>query len=167
MISIGNELAFKILKCQILPMLVLAAALTFLLPASGQVSPDRILRIDPTDAGHVAAGQSVYVARCASCHGAKLEGQPNWRRRLANGRLPAPPHDQTGHTWHHTDADLFGITKHGLKSYAPAGYESDMRAFDGTLSDEQIASVIAYIKSTWPAGIRARQAGVKQPETPQ
>ena len=128
---------------------------------------DQIPRIDPTNAGQVAMGQSVYGARCASCHGAKLEGQPNWNKRLANGRLPAPPHDQTGHTWHHTDAALFGITKHGLGPYAPAGYQSDMPAFDSTLSDEQIASVIAYIKSTWPAGIRARQQGLEQPDASQ
>ncbi len=161
----GSELAHKILTRQILPMLVLAAATTFLPSAFGQVPLDRVPRIDSTDAEQVATGKSVYGAKCASCHGAKLEGQPNWRMRLANGRLPAPPHDQTGHTWHHTDADLFGITKHGLKPYAPAGYQSDMLAFDGRLSDDQIGAVIAYIKSTWPAGIRARQAGVKQPET--
>ncbi len=167
MISKGIELAYKILKRQILPVLALAGATTFLLPAFGQVPLDRIPRIDSTNAEQVASGKSVYGAKCASCHGSKLEGQPNWRRRLANGRLPAPPHDQTGHTWHHTDADLFGITKHGLKPYAPVGYESDMLAFDGTLTDDQSAAVIAYIKSTWPAGIRARQAGVKQQETAQ
>lgn len=167
MISMGSELRFKLLPRPRLAVLVLAVAVMFLLPAFGQAQLDRVPRIDPADAGQVATGQSVYVARCASCHGAKLEGQPAWRRRLANGRLPAPPHDQTGHTWHHTNADLFGTTKHGLKPYAQAGYESNMLAFDGTLSDDQIAAVIAYIKSTWPAGIRARHAGVKQSETAQ
>ena len=151
----------------IVPICTLTVASVLMLPALVRAEPDRLPRIDPADAGQVAIGQSVYVTRCASCHGAHLEGQPNWRKRLANGRLPAPPHDQTGHTWHHTDADLFGITKHGLKPYAPAGYESDMPAFDGTLSDGQMAAVIAYIKSTWPAGIRSRQAGLKQPDTPQ
>jgi len=57
--------------------------------------------------------------------------------------LPAPPHDASGHTWHHPDSDLFGITKHGLGPYAPAGYQSDMPAFGGTLSDEEIAAVLA------------------------
>jgi mono/diheme cytochrome c family protein len=117
-------------------------------------------RIDPDDKTQVAQGQSVYAAQCARCHGANLEGQPNWRDRQANGRLPAPPHDASGHTWHHPDAQLFGITKHGLAPFAPPGYQSDMPAFDGTLSDEQIAAVLAYIKSTWPPDIRERQAHI-------
>lgn len=118
---------------------------------------ERLPRIDADDAGQVAQGQVVYKAQCARCHGAALEGQPNWQQRLENGRLPAPPHDATGHTWHHPDDVLFGITKHGLTPYAPPGYESDMPAYAGTLGDEDIAAVIAYIKSTWPADIRARQ----------
>lgn len=117
-------------------------------------------RIDPDDKTQVAQGQSVYAAQCARCHGANLEGQPNWRDRQANGRLPAPPHDASGHTWHHPDAQLFGITKHGPAPFAPPGYQSDMPAFDGTLSDEQIAAVLAYIKSTWPPDIRERQAHI-------
>ncbi len=117
-------------------------------------------KIDPDDVTQVALGQTVYAAQCARCHGANLEGQPNWQERLANGRLPAPPHDASGHTWHHPNAQLFGITKHGLAPYVPAGYQSDMPAFDGTLSDEQIAAVLAFIKSKWPAEIRERQTRI-------
>lgn len=92
----------------------------------------------------------MYAQHCAACHGSKLEGQPNWQRRLPNGRLPAPPHDETGHTWHHTDSVLFGIVKHGVvPPYAPAGYESDMPAFQGLLGDNDIWAVLAYIKSYW------------------
>lgn len=109
-------------------------------------------RADPGDARRVALGERVYAQHCASCHGAKLEGQPNWRSRLPNGRLPAPPHDETGHTWHHADRVLFGITRNGLvPPNAPAGYESDMPAFAGRLSDEEIWAVLAYIKSRWTA----------------
>ena len=115
-------------------------------------------RIDPNDAAQVARGQAAYSAQCARCHGANLEGQPNWRVRLANGRLPAPPHDASGHTWHHPDVDLFNITRNGIGPYAPAGYQSDMPAFAGVLSDAEIAAVLAYIKSRWPADIRERQA---------
>jgi mono/diheme cytochrome c family protein len=108
-------------------------------------------RIDPTDAKQVGVGASVYVTHCAACHGATLEGQPNWRRRLPNGRLPAPPHDANGHTWHHPDEVLFGITKNGLvPPYAPADYASDMPAFGGVLSDDEIRAVLAYIQSRWP-----------------
>lgn len=36
-------------------------------------------------------GQSLYAEHCASCHGANLEGQPDWRKSDENGVLPAPP----------------------------------------------------------------------------
>ena len=109
-------------------------------------------RADPGDAARVALGERVYAQHCASCHGATLEGQPNWRSRMPNGRLPAPPHDETGHTWHHADGVLFGITKNGLvPPNAPAGYASDMPAFAGQLSDDEIWAVLAFIKSRWTA----------------
>jgi mono/diheme cytochrome c family protein len=102
------------------------------------------------DPAQVALGQKLYAQHCATCHGAKLEGQPDWRQRMPNGRMPAPPHDESGHTWHHTDAVLFAITKNGLvPPYAPPKYESDMPAFAGTLSDHEIRAVLAYIKSHW------------------
>jgi hypothetical protein len=74
------------------------------------------------DPAQVALGQKVYARHCAACHGANLEGQPNWRERLSNGKLPAPPHDDSGHTWHHPGEVLIGITRSGLvPPYAPAG----------------------------------------------
>lgn len=114
--------------------------------------------IDPGDPAQVAMGQAVYQAHCAQCHGAKLEGEPDWRIRRPTGELPAPPHDESGHTWHHADEYLFGVTKHGLARYAPPDYKTAMPSFVGILSDAQIRAVIAYIKSTWPDHIRARQA---------
>lgn len=113
---------------------------------------------DPKDAKLVALGQRVYAAECAACHGVGLEGQPNWQTRDASGRLPAPPHDASGHTWHHPDQVLFEITKHGVQRFAPPGYLSDMPNYEDTLSDREIWAVIAYIKSAWSAEIRARQA---------
>ena len=116
--------------------------------------------ISADDPRQVALGATVYAARCAACHGANLEGQPNWQQRQANGRLPAPPHDASGHTWHHPNEILFGITKNGMAAYAPAGHASDMPAFAGTLTDDEAAAAIAYIESRWPAEIRARQARI-------
>jgi len=115
---------------------------------------------DPNDARQVAHGREVYLRYCASCHGTQLEGQPNWRGRLPNGRLPAPPHDHTGHTWHHPDRVLFGITKYGVADFAPPGHQSDMPAFHGVLSDDEIWAVLACIKSSWPEQARAYQAEV-------
>jgi mono/diheme cytochrome c family protein len=110
--------------------------------------------IDPSDRQLVAKGKDIYASQCASCHGVDLQGQAEWRTRLPNGRLPAPPHDETGHTWHHPDAVLIDIVKHGLVpgKTAPEGYESDMPGYEKVLSDADIVAVLAYIKSRWPAG---------------
>ena len=103
------------------------------------------------------AGERLYQENCASCHGANLEGQPDWRSRLPNGRLPAPPHDASGHTWHHTDRVLLDIVKRGTAAIVGNGYESDMPGFKEVLTDEEITAIIDYIKSTWPDRLRASQ----------
>jgi S-disulfanyl-L-cysteine oxidoreductase SoxD len=118
--------------------------------------------IDPADPALVARGKTIYARQCAACHGARLEGQPDWRKRLPNGRLPAPPHDESGHTWHHPDKVLVDIVKNGLVPgrTAPDGYQSDMPAYGGALSDADIAAVLAYIKSNWPPEALAAQRDV-------
>ena len=115
--------------------------------------------IDPSDKGLVVQGKGIYTAHCAACHGEHLEGQPEWRTRLPNGKLPAPPHDGSGHTWHHPDAVLVDIVKNGLAPgrTAPDGYQSDMPAYKQVLSDAEIAAVLAYIKSAWPPDALAMQ----------
>lgn len=116
---------------------------------SGQMA----LRAD--DPQTVALGAGIYAANCAACHGVDLEGQPDWRRPGAGGRLPAPPHDATGHTWHHDDAALFSLTKYGVGSMIDdPDYASDMPIYEGLLTDEEIIAVLSYIKSTWPQEIR-------------
>lgn len=113
----------------------------------------------PVTSADIANGQMLYAENCASCHGAKLEGQPDWQQRLDNGRMPAPPHDETGHTWHHSDRNLFVMTKGGIGAVVP-NYESDMPAFEGILTDKEIADVLSYIESTWPDRQRAFHAEV-------
>lgn len=113
--------------------------------------------IDPEDEDQVALGQTVYAAHCASCHGDELQGQPDWQTPRPDGRLPAPPHDETGHTWQHGDEALFGMTKHGPGPDTPEGHRSDMPAFEGKLTDDEIRAVLAYIKSSWPERIRFLQ----------
>ena len=115
------------------------------------------LLADPANATQVAAGQAIYATNCASCHGDRLQGQPNWKERKADGKLPAPPHDSTGHTWHHPDQQLFEIIQRGVEAIVP-NYKSDMIGFGDKLSDTDIWNVLAYIKSTWPPDIQARQA---------
>lgn len=113
--------------------------------------------IDPGNPRQVARGAELYGVHCAQCHGARLQGEPDWKVRKPNGELPAPPHDVSGHTWHHTDEQLFVMTKYGMTRFAPPDYKSAMPAFVGRLTDGDIRAVIAYIKSTWPADILRRQ----------
>lgn len=125
----------------------------------------RVAFIDPADTTLVQRGEPLYQQHCATCHGARLEGQPNWRQRMANGRLPAPPHDVSGHTWHHPDQVLLDITRNGLVPgrTAPDGYQSDMPGFADKLSDPDIRAVLAYIKRSWPAdALRAQKEITEQ-----
>lgn len=138
-----------------LALLVAGGAVAWILMPGGD-------RADPTDAAQVTLGKAVYVQHCASCHGTNLEGQPDWQSRKPDGKMPAPPHDTTGHTWHHPDEVLFGITREGIAAFAPPGYESDMPAFKNALSDEEIWAVLAYIKSTWTENIQSRQAAISK-----
>ncbi len=113
---------------------------------------------DPQDDAQVATGKQLYGQYCVACHLGQLQGQPNWEQRLPSGRMPAPPHDDSGHTWHHPDQVLFGIIRDGLvPPYAPAGYESDMPAFGAQLNDDQIWALLAFIKSHWSPGVQAWQ----------
>jgi mono/diheme cytochrome c family protein len=118
--------------------------------------------LQPDDPFIVARGQEVYAAACASCHGAKLEGQPNWRERGPDGLLPAPPHDDSGHTWHHPDAVLLEITKLGVQKFAGADYQSAMPAFGQRLSDADIAAALSFIESRWSPQIRQRHDAINR-----
>lgn len=109
-------------------------------------------------------GRQVYAENCASCHGARLEGQPDWQTPLPSGRLPAPPHDASGHTWHHGDDLLLRIVRDGTAAVVGGGYESDMPGFAGVLSDEEIQAVLAFIRSGWPERERAYQAEMTRRE---
>ena len=101
------------------------------------------------DAAVLDIGRAVYAENCASCHGAALAGQANWQQRDADGYLPAPPHDETGHTWHHPDSYLFSMTKYGIEEMIGKPYPNNMPAYEDKLTDEEILAVLSYIKSTW------------------
>ncbi len=107
------------------------------------------------------SGRALYVEHCSACHGVDLEGQPDWRSPDANGLYPAPPHDETGHTWHHDDAMLIDyITRGGQAVLDDMGvtFSSGMPSFGSVLDEREIEAVLDYIKSTWPEKIRELQA---------
>ena len=109
----------------------------------------------------IARGASLYADHCASCHGKNLEGAPNWRKMGDDGLYPAPPHDETGHTWHHGDRLLFDYTKLGgeglLAARGVTNFESGMPGFAESLTDDEIRDVLAFIKSTWSVAVRRHQ----------
>lgn len=129
-----------------------------------------ILASTPAFADHelkgrdVAAGATGYADNCAACHGEKLEGQPNWRTPGDDGALPAPPHDASGHTWHHDNALLFNYTKLGgqklLEMNGIVDFKSGMPGFGEQLSDAQIWDILAYIQSTWPSKVQEANASL-------
>ncbi|NSX53331.1 c-type cytochrome [Parasulfitobacter algicola] len=115
----------------------------------------------------IVAGERLYQQQCASCHGTNLEGQPNWRSPNDDGVLPAPPHDATGHTWHHDNALLFEYTKLGgrgaLAARGMTDFNSGMPAFEGIITDDGIWDILAFIRSTWPEREQEAQASRNPP----
>ncbi len=110
----------------------------------------------------VERGRALYLTNCSQCHGAEGEGQPNWRQRNPDGTFLPPPHDSTGHTWHHGDGRLFRIIQDGGKVYEDPGFKSMMPAFGDTLSSEEIRAVVTYLKSLWDPNQRDSQAEVSR-----
>ncbi len=130
--------------------------LTLLLPvaACGGGSPASIEQAE--------MGGQIYQQNCASCHGLQGEGQPDWQFTQPDGSLLAPPHDDTGHTWHHPDGTLLGIVKNGGDSLNIPNFKSGMPAFGEQLTDEEIRVVIDYIKTFWQPGQRESQSEISQ-----
>lgn len=125
-------------------------------PMASEVGPQARERVElqPEDLAVISRGRDVYLGHCSSCHGLNLEGQPNWQSPLATGRMPAPPHDETGHTWHHPDWLLFDLVKRGTTAVVGGDYASDMPGYKDTLSDSDIIAALSFIKSEWPEEIR-------------
>jgi mono/diheme cytochrome c family protein len=126
------------------------------------VGAGELTRADASDGSAVQLGEILYAEHCASCHGKSLEGEENWKQELPEGGRPAPPHDQSGHTWHHDDQLLFRITKLGPRAFDTGGYVYRMPAFERLLDDDEIWAVLAFIKSTWPNEAQAYQRQLNQ-----
>ncbi|MGH2542192.1 MAG: c-type cytochrome [Ardenticatenaceae bacterium] len=103
----------------------------------------------------VVRGKALYEANCASCHGIEGEGAPNWQQPDATGAFPAPPHDGSGHTWHHPDQQLLQIIAEG----GPLS-GSQMPPFGDELTQEEMEAILAYIKTFWSPEQRETQADI-------
>jgi mono/diheme cytochrome c family protein len=115
-------------------------------PVSIQVNPATVER-----------GRTIYAENCASCHGVNLEGQANWQQPLTDGSYPAPPQDASGHTWMHSDTELFVMVRDGSDA-GTSNLLSTMPGFGKTLSENDMLAALAFIKSQWPPDVLAAQA---------
>ncbi len=119
----------------------IAALALLVVPATGTgqaASPDEI-----------EAGRAIYGEYCASCHGADAEGAPGWQKPDANGELPAPPHNGDGHTWRHSDGETTEMIAEGWRDPFNKTDRLTMPAFGAILKPEEIAAVVAYLKTLW------------------
>ncbi len=96
------------------------------------------------DPGSVVLGQLLYGRHCASCHGLTLAGDSDWQTPNNDGSYPPPPQDSSGHTWHHSDQLLVNIILNG--SDFP---QSQMEAFGGVITEDEVLAILAYLKSSW------------------
>lgn len=139
-----------------------AIAVFLVLVTAGAAHADH--EMDGRDIGN---GERLYQEVCASCHGVRLEGQPDWQRQNPDGSMPAPPHDASGHTWHHGNEQLFDYTRLGgaeaLARMGVTGVKSAMPAFGDQLSEDEIWDILAFIRSTWPRRAREVQASRNVP----
>ncbi len=101
------------------------------------------------DAALVARGREIYQQSCTTCHGAEAEGSANWATPGPDGLYPAPPHDDSGHTWHHSDRVLYEAIYAGMGDPLRLGSPLRMPAWGGRLNDAEIRAVIEYFKSLW------------------
>lgn len=106
----------------------------------------------PLDPVRIAYGSDLYQEHCASCHGEDLSGHPDWRTPDEDGFFRPPPHDSSGHTWHHADRVLMEIIRNGGE--LP---QSRMPAFGNKLSDDDIEAILDFFKDNWGEQERAYQ----------
>ncbi|MGI9420555.1 MAG: c-type cytochrome [Geminicoccaceae bacterium] len=115
---------------------------------------------DPADNEQVAVGAALYAWNCARCHGQDLGGELGWVKnetglsdeevKVIAERLGdvAPAHDEGGATSRLDDAMLFRVIAEGPEK-ALNKPDSRMSGFDDRLVEEEIWSIIAFMKSHW------------------
>jgi mono/diheme cytochrome c family protein len=111
----------------------------------------------------VAEGREIYTIYCVECHGIDGEGEyPDAPLEPGpDGLMGAPPHDDSGHTWHHSDDLLIQQIREG-RHYT--GFKP-MPGFGDILTDSEIEAVLAYIKTMWTEEQRDIQTGADQPRS--
>ena len=121
----------------------------FIYNMSNTVSAHNHFPITTDSKPMIERGKIAYNNNCVSCHMINLAGAEDWKGVDEDGHRKAPPLNGTGHTWHHDDKTLHAIIKYGLAKLVK-NYEGKMIGFEDKLSDKEIDSILAYLKSFWP-----------------
>jgi len=100
-------------------------------------------------------GEILFTRHCASCHGQRAEGDPQWRHRLADGSYPPPPLNGSGHAWHHSHDMLRQMIRDGSQPSADGAPVGHMPPWRDTLSVHDIDAIIAWFQSLWPDQVYA------------
>ena len=106
----------------------------------------------PSTGEDAGAGERLFAANCAVCHGIDGQGQADWHISNEDGTLPPPPLNGDGHTWHHSDGLLYRIVSQGGQFQEVrdlSSFRSAMPAFGDRLSRDEIVHVLTYVKSLW------------------
>lgn len=131
------------------------------LPSISELAGTRAAEVPPLPElvpAQVADGRELYGSFCAECHGANLEGEEAWQTPNDDGSFRAPPHDASGHTWHHDDKVLLEtIRLGGTRLTGQMAGASNMPAFEQSLTGDEMTAILSYIKSSWPDDIRMIQ----------
>jgi mono/diheme cytochrome c family protein len=113
-------------------------AATTSVPASAAPAPS---------AQSITAGKRAYDANCAACHGDRAQGavKAGITISIIEEQHGKQPPDLTDDQWDHgsSDADVLNVVKRGIPPTMMAG-------FDGRLSDDEIRSIVAYLRSLSP-----------------
>lgn len=128
---------------------ITAAVAVALVASTAQAQQQESHPFNPADPATVAQGKTIYLKRCASCHGKKLEGSVIKKRRSKKTYAIAPAHDATGHTAKHTHQELFDVTKNGRRIPEGQRFKTIMPGFGRVLSDDKIWAVLSYIEAQW------------------
>lgn len=119
------------------------AAMACALVACGHGARAAASRADLDNPGSSSDGGRLYVTNCSSCHQFDGKGVPGAFPALAGNPLV------TG-----DPSRVIAAVKFGVRSAVPApdGLGGAMPAWEGRLSDDDIADVVTYVRFAWHNG---------------